>query len=74
MLFTGLPGHAGHDVARRQMQNGFGGMLSIRVAGGREAAIATAAGVRVWTRATSLGGGKPDRASRQYRGADPASA
>ncbi|WP_096787423.1 PLP-dependent aspartate aminotransferase family protein [Rhodobacter sp. CZR27] len=56
VLYPGLPGHPGHDVARRQMHGGFGGMLSIRVAGGREAAIATAARVRVWTRATSLGG------------------
>jgi cystathionine gamma-synthase len=38
------------------MEGGFGGMLSIRVRGGAEAAIATAAGVRVWKRATSLGG------------------
>ena len=38
------------------MQGGFGGMLSIRVREGPEAAIATAARVRVWKRATSLGG------------------
>ena len=56
VLYPGLPHHPGHDVARRQMQGGFGGMLSIRVRGGAEAAIATAARVRVWKRATSLGG------------------
>lgn len=56
VLYPGLPGHRGHMIAQRQMQGGFGGMLSIRVAGGREAAIATAARVRLWTRATSLGG------------------
>jgi cystathionine gamma-synthase len=38
------------------MEGGFGGMLSIRVKGGEKTAIATAAGVEVWTRATSLGG------------------
>jgi cystathionine gamma-synthase len=38
------------------MQGGFGGMLSIRLAGGREAALAAAARVRLWKRATSLGG------------------
>jgi len=38
------------------MEGGFGGMLSVRVAGGSDAAIAAAAGVRVWKRATSLGG------------------
>jgi cystathionine gamma-synthase len=43
-------------VAARQMQGGFGGMLSIRVKGGEAAAIATAARVEIWKRATSLGG------------------
>jgi cystathionine gamma-synthase len=38
------------------MKGGFGGMLSIRVRGGPEAAIAAAARVRLWKRATSLGG------------------
>lgn len=56
VLYPGLPGFPGHAVAARQMKGGFGGMLSIRVKGGEEAAIATAAHVRVWKRATSLGG------------------
>jgi cystathionine gamma-synthase len=56
VLYPGLPDHPGHAVAARQMQGGFSGMLSIRVAGGEQAAIATAARVRVWKRATSLGG------------------
>ncbi len=56
VLYPGLPHHPGHDVARRQMKGGFGGMLSIRVRGGAEAAIAAAARVRLWKRATSLGG------------------
>ena len=56
VLYPGLPHHPGHDVARRQMKGGFGGMLSIRVRGGAEAAIATAARVCLWKRATSLGG------------------
>ena len=38
------------------MQTGFGGMLSLCVAGGEAAAIAAAARVRLWQRATSLGG------------------
>ncbi|MCB2003252.1 MAG: PLP-dependent transferase, partial [Rhodoferax sp.] len=46
----------GHAVAARQMSGGFGGMLSIRVAGGEAAAVATAARVALWKRATSLGG------------------
>jgi Cystathionine beta-lyases/cystathionine gamma-synthases len=56
VLYPGLPGFPGHDLAKRQMRGGFGGMLSIRVAGGEAAAIATAARVTVWKRATSLGG------------------
>ena len=56
VLYPGLPHHPGHDIARRQMQGGFGGMLSIRVRGGAEAAIAAAARVALWKRATSLGG------------------
>jgi len=56
VLYPGLPDHPGHAVAARQMRGGFGGMLSIRVAGGERAAIAAAARVAVWKRATSLGG------------------
>jgi cystathionine gamma-synthase len=56
VLYPGLPGHPGYAVAARQMQGGFGGMLSIRVRGGEPAAIAAAAHVRLWKRATSLGG------------------
>jgi len=55
VLYPGLPSHPGHAVAKRQMA-GFGGMLSIRVNGGEAAAIATAAKVELWNRATSLGG------------------
>ena len=56
LLYPGLSGHPGHDVAARQMTDGFGSMLSIRVAGGRSAALRVAARVKLWTRATSLGG------------------
>jgi len=56
VLYPGLPTHPGHAIAARQMSGGFGGMLSIRVKGGEEAAIATAARVEIWKRATSLGG------------------
>jgi len=56
VLYPGLPHHPGHEVAKRQMQGGFGGMLSIRVRGGAEAAVAVAARVNLWKRATSLGG------------------
>lgn len=56
VLYPGLPSFAGHAAAAKQMSNGFGGMLSVRVKGGERAAIATAARVGLWKRATSLGG------------------
>ncbi len=56
VLYPGLARHVGHQVALRQMAGGFGGMLSIRVRKGENAAIAVAGAVRLWKRATSLGG------------------
>jgi cystathionine gamma-synthase len=56
VLYPGLPGHPGHQIAARQMHGGFGGMLSIRVAGGAGAARDVLHQVRVFKRATSLGG------------------
>jgi cystathionine gamma-synthase len=56
ILYPGLPSHPGHEVAARQMTGGFGGMLSLRVRGGEAAAMAVAGQVRVFKRATSLGG------------------
>ncbi len=53
--YPGLPGHPNHEVAARQMR-AFGGMLSFRLAGGEAAARAVAGRVRLFTRATSLGG------------------
>lgn len=56
VLYPGLPQHPGHDIAARQMENGFGYMLSVQVTGGEAAAIKTAAHVGLYKRATSLGG------------------
>lgn len=56
VLYPGLKDHKGHDIARRQMTGGFGGMFSIRMKKGVKAAIAVAACVELWKRATSLGG------------------
>jgi cystathionine gamma-synthase len=53
--YPGLPDHPGHEIAKRQM-DGFGGMMSIQVRGGRDAAMSLAAKLRIVTRATSLGG------------------
>lgn len=53
--YPGLPGNRFHALAKRQM-SGFGGMLSFEVKGGKDAAMALAAHVEIFTRATSLGG------------------
>ncbi|HLG98309.1 MAG TPA: aminotransferase class I/II-fold pyridoxal phosphate-dependent enzyme [Bryobacteraceae bacterium] len=53
--YPGLPAHPGHDIAKQQM-SGWGGMLSFQVRGGRDAAMAVAARLQLFTRATSLGG------------------
>jgi cystathionine gamma-synthase len=56
VLYPGLASHPGHEIAGRQMQGGFGGMMSVRVKGGGEAALAVVRRLRVFVRATSLGG------------------
>ncbi len=56
VLYPGLRSHPGHEIAARQMRGGFGGMLSIRVAGDEPDAMAVAGAMRVFKRATSLGG------------------
>ena len=56
VLYPGLPQHPGHDIAARQMEGGFGFMLSVQVSGGEAAAIKSAAHVELYKRATSLGG------------------
>ena len=56
VLYPGLKSHPGHQIAAQQMDNGFGGMLSIRVNGGKEAALRAVGRVQVFVRATSLGG------------------
>ena len=53
--YPGLASHPGHAVAARQMSD-FGGMLSFRLRGGREAALRVAGKLRLFTNATSLGG------------------
>jgi cystathionine gamma-synthase len=56
VLYPGLESHPGHDIARRQMQGGFGGMLSILVDGDDTAARSVATRTEVFVPATSLGG------------------
>jgi cystathionine gamma-synthase len=52
--YPGLPSHPQHAVAARQMDRGFGGMLSIRV--GARDPLEVVRKLRVWVPATSLGG------------------
>jgi cystathionine gamma-synthase len=56
VLYPGLPTHPGHAIAARQMRGGFGGMLSVRVDGGRARALEVAGTLTVFARATSFGG------------------
>ena len=53
--YPGLATHPGHALAARQMRD-FGGMLSVQLRGRREAALAMAGALQLFTNATSLGG------------------
>jgi cystathionine gamma-synthase len=55
VLYPGLPGHPGHEIAAKQMR-GFGGMVSFRVRAGEDAAVAVCGRTRVFTLGESLGG------------------
>jgi cystathionine gamma-synthase len=55
VLYPGLPSHPNHNVAARQM-SGFGGMVSVRMKGGREAAQQLCARTDIFILAESLGG------------------
>src|SRR5207249_11101337 len=54
VLYPGLPGHPGHEIAKRQMRD-FGGMISF-LAASEEEAVELVARTKVWTLAESLGG------------------
>jgi cystathionine gamma-synthase len=55
VIYPGLPEHPGYDVAARQMKR-FGGMVSFRVAGGQQQALAVCEKAEVFTLGESLGG------------------
>ena len=55
VLYAGLQTHPGHRIAMRQMQGGFGGMLSIRL-GNEAVAKRVATQTKLWKHATSFGG------------------
>lgn len=55
VLYPGLPSHPGHEVAAKQM-SGFGGMVSVRMRGGPDAARKLCASTEIFILAESLGG------------------
>jgi cystathionine beta-lyase/cystathionine gamma-synthase len=55
VYYPGLPDHPGHDLAKRQMR-GFGGMVTVDMAGGEAAARGLCNATRIFSLAESLGG------------------
>jgi cystathionine beta-lyase/cystathionine gamma-synthase len=55
IYYPGLPGHPGHELARRQMRD-FGGMISVSVRGGKDAALRLLTRTKLFSLAESLGG------------------
>ncbi|PZF80601.1 cystathionine gamma-synthase [Jiangella anatolica] len=55
VLYPGLPGHPGHDIAVKQMTR-FGGMVSFRMADGEQAAVDVCNRAKLFTLGESLGG------------------
>jgi len=56
VFYPGLPTHINHEVAAQQMSNGFGGMLSVLIKGGKSDALAMTGKLKIFRHATSLGG------------------
>ena len=56
VLYPGLQSHPQHAIAKKQMKNGYGGMLSVVVKGARADALKLAASLQLFAHATSLGG------------------
>lgn len=55
VLYPGLESHPGHDVAKKQMDGGFGGMMSFLVGERFDDARRLVTALNVFVRATSLG-------------------
>jgi cystathionine gamma-synthase len=54
--YPGLSSHPQHEIAKRQMTGGFGGMLSVQIKGDAKNAMALTGRLKLFTVATSLGG------------------
>ena len=55
VYYPGLPSHPGHELAKKQMRD-FGGMISVSIQGGKEAALKFMTGTKLFSLAESLGG------------------
>ena len=55
VIYPGLATHPGHAIAARQMRGGFGGMMSLRIRAGEDAAKSFTSRLQVFKQATSLG-------------------
>ncbi|HJT77959.1 MAG TPA: cystathionine gamma-synthase [Gemmataceae bacterium] len=55
VYYPGLPNHPGHELAKRQMRD-FGGMMSVRLKGGKDGAVRFMTRLKVFSLAESLGG------------------
>lgn len=56
VFYPGLASHKNHAIAKKQMTNGFGSIMSILVKGGEQAALKFASKLNIFKHATSLGG------------------
>jgi cystathionine gamma-synthase len=56
VFYPGLPSHTNHAIAKQQMKNGFGSIISILVKGGKQEALNFASKLLIFKHATSLGG------------------
>jgi cystathionine gamma-lyase len=55
VYYPGLPSHPGHELAKKQMRD-FGGMISVSLKGGKEAALRVLTRTKLFSLAESLGG------------------
>ncbi|KUH57419.1 PLP-dependent aspartate aminotransferase family protein [Megasphaera sp. DJF_B143] len=55
VYYPGLPSHPTYEIAKKQMHNGFGGMMSADIKGGEDAVRTVMNNVKVFSLATSLG-------------------
>ncbi len=55
VYYPGLPSHPGHELAKRQMECGFGGMMAFELTGGYQAGVTLMESLKLAAFAVSLG-------------------